>query len=203
MNKHFPILRSPRLRLRALTPADGPALFAIHSDAEWMRWYGVDPLVDEAQGQQLAELFAGWFTAGTGYRWALERKEDKRLIGTCGLFRWNKSWHNCVTGYEIARDCQGQGYMREALEVILDFGFNMMMVHRIQAETHPDNLASIALLERLGFRFEGMHREQAFWGGRFYDLNCFSLLEQEWRAGKREHNRPAKAASGEASGQSG
>jgi [ribosomal protein S5]-alanine N-acetyltransferase len=187
MNRHFPVLRTQRLRLRALTAADGPALFAIHSDPEWMRWYGVDPLVEESQGAQLAELFASWFNAGTGYRWGLERKEDRRLIGTCGLFRWNKSWHNCVTGYEIAQDCQGKGYMREAMESVLDFGFNMMLLHRIQAETHPDNINSIELALRLGFRFEGIHREQAFWNGRFHDLNCYSLLEQDWR----DHRRTA------------
>jgi [ribosomal protein S5]-alanine N-acetyltransferase len=192
MSKHFPTLRTPRLRLRALTPSDGPALFAIHSDPEWMRWYGVDPLVEESQGTQLAELFASWYTSGTGYRWGLERKEDKRLIGTAGLFRWNKSWHNCVTGYEIAQDCQGQGYMREALEHILDFGFNLMLLHRIQAETHPDNAASIGLATRLGFQFEGVHREQAFWNGRFFDLNCYSLIEQDWRRTRRRTSATTK-----------
>jgi ribosomal-protein-alanine N-acetyltransferase len=104
------------------------------------------------------------------------------LIGTCGLFRWNKSWRNCVVGYEIARDCRAQGYMKEALTAVLEFGFNEISLHRIQAEMHPDNNASIALATRLGFRFEGVHREQAFWSGRYHDLNCYSLLAGEWRS---------------------
>jgi ribosomal-protein-alanine N-acetyltransferase len=177
----FPELHTARLRLREIRPTDTEALYAIHSDAEWMRWYGVDPLVDPSQASQLADLFAGWFHAGTGFRWALERCSDRRLIGTCGLFRWNRSWRNCVIGYEIARFCQRQGYMREALEAILEFGFSNMHLHRIQAETHPDNLPSIALARHMGFRFEGVHREQAYWGGRFHDLNCYSILEQDWR----------------------
>jgi ribosomal-protein-alanine N-acetyltransferase len=170
------------LQLREINVDDAPALFAIHSDPDWMRWYGVDPLTQPSQAEQLAELFRGWFKAGSGFRWGLERLADQRLIGTCGLFRWNKSWHNCVIGYEIARDCLRQGYMREALTAILEYGFRVMRLHRIQAETHPDNTASIALATRLGFRFEGTHREQAFWGHRFHDLNCYSLLEQDWRA---------------------
>lgn len=181
MNAPFPVLYTPRLQLRQITLSDADALFAIHSDAEWMRWYGVEPLTTPSQANQLAELFAGWFVAGTGFRWGLERRQDQRLIGTCGLFRWNKSWHNCVIGYEIARDCQRQGYMREALSAVLDYGFNAMRLHRIQAETHPDNAASIALAQRLGFRFEGVHRQQAYWGGRFHDLNCYALLEPDWR----------------------
>lgn len=182
MTKLFPTLCTARLTLRQILPSDSPALFAIHSDAEWMRWYGVDPATEPEHAAQLAELFAGWFNAGTGFRWALERTQDNQLIGTCGLFRWNKSWHNCVVGYEIRRDCNGKGYMREALTAVLDYGFNMMQLHRIQAETHPDNLASIGLATRLGFRFEGVHREQAFWGDRFHDLHCYSLLERDWRA---------------------
>nr|WP_019141098.1 GNAT family protein [Noviherbaspirillum massiliense] len=180
MHPSFPVLATPRLRLRQIRSSDAEALFAIHSDAEWMKWYGVDPVTELRQADQLAELFASWFPAGTGYRWGLERLADRRLIGTCGLFRWNKSWHNCVIGYEVARDCQGQGYMREALTAVLDYGFDVMHLHRIQAETHPDNIASIGLATRLGFRFEGVHREQAFWAGRYHDLNCYSLLAREW-----------------------
>ncbi|WP_136417352.1 GNAT family protein [Herbaspirillum sp. ST 5-3] len=185
MIHRFPHLRTPRLHLREIDSSDAPALFAIHSDIEWMRWYGVDAITDQSQADQLAELFAGWFPAGTGFRWGLERIQDRRLIGTCGLFRWNKSWRNCVIGYEIERDSHGQGYMREALTAVLDYGFNIMHLHRVQAETHPDNLASIGLATHLGFRFEGLHREQAFWGGRYHDLNCYSLLEQDWRAVSR------------------
>lgn len=181
----FPQLQTSRLYLRQIRSTDAPALFSIHSDFEWMKWYGIDPLTDESQADQLAELFSGWFHAGTGFRWGLERISDRKLIGTCGLFRWNKSWRNCVIGYEIHRDCHGQGYMREALEAVLEYGFNRMLLHRIQAETHSQNLPSIGLAMRMGFRFEGVHREQAFWGGRFHDLNCYSLLEREWRAQPR------------------
>lgn len=180
MKNRFPILQTSRLILREIGTGDAEALFVIHSDADWMRWYGVEPIQNLLQAEQLAELFHSWFWNGTGFRWGLEQKSDGRLIGTCGLFRWNKSWHNCVIGYEIARDCQGQGLMREALIAILEYGFHVMRLHRVQAETHPDNIASISLARGLGFRFEGVHREQAFWGKRFHDLNCYSLLEQDW-----------------------
>lgn len=182
MTQLFPHLQTPRLHLRPIGPSDAAALFAIHADIDWMRWYGVDPVTDISQADQLAELFAGWFYAGTGFRWGLERRQDGRLIGTCGLFRWNKSWRNCVIGYEILRECHGRGYMREALTEVLDYGFSRMYLHRIQAEMHPDNVASIGLATRLGFRFEGVHREQAFWGAKYHDLRCYSLLEREWRA---------------------
>jgi ribosomal-protein-alanine N-acetyltransferase len=182
MTHLFPELETPRLRLREIVPSDATALFAIHSDTSWMRWYGVDPVTDLSQADQLAELFTEWFYAGTGFRWGLERRDDRQLIGTCGLFRWNKSWRNCVIGYEILHECHAQGYMREALTEVLDYGFGRMYLHRVQAEMHPDNIASIGLATRLGFRLEGVHREQAFWAGKYHDLHCYSLLEREWRA---------------------
>lgn len=182
MHLHFPVLSSPRLLLREISSADTDALFAMHSDSHTMRWYGVDPITRVAEAARLAELFSGWFAAGTGYRWGLQRREDNRLIGTCGLFRWNKSWRNCVVGYELGREYHGQGYMREALLCILEYGFSGMQLHRVQAETHPDNTPSIRLATELGFCFEGVHREQAFWDGQFHDLNCYSLLASDWRA---------------------
>jgi len=179
----FPTLLTMRLKLRQISADDTPALFTIHSDAEAMQWYGVDPLTHPAEALRLTELFAGWFTTGSGFRWALERHSDGRMIGTCGLFRWNHSWRNCVTGYELARDCQGQGYMREAMRAVLAYGFKEMQLHRVQAEAHASNAASIALARSLGFRFEGIHRQQAYWNARFHDLHCYSLLEPDWRSG--------------------
>ena len=189
--KAFPILSTARLQLREIVPLDAAALYAIHSDAEHMRWFGVDPLTEEDEGLRLAEQFANWFSAGTGFRWGLERKEDGRLIGTCGLFRWNRSWRNCVTGYELAKDCAGQGYMREALAAVLQYGFEEMHLHRIQAEAHGSNHASIGLASRMGFMLEGVHREQGYWGGQFHDLHCYSLLEDAWRA--THGSMPAKS----------
>jgi [ribosomal protein S5]-alanine N-acetyltransferase len=185
MTLPFPELHTARLRLRQLVATDADAMFVIYSNASAMQWYGVDPLTSQEQAQLLIELFAGWFSANVGVRWGIERCDDGRLIGSCGLFRWNKSWRNCLVGYELSRDCQTQGYMREALAVVLDYGFNEMGLHRVQAETHPDNAASIALLMRLGFCCEGLHREQGFWANRFHDLACYALLTYQWRTSKK------------------
>lgn len=185
----FPVLTTSRLLLREIGPADTESLFAIHSDAHTMRWYGVDPVTNLAEASRLTDLFSAWFTAGTGYRWGLQRCTDGQLIGTCGLFRWNRSWRNCVTGYELGRQFHGHGYMREAMACILDYGFAEMRLHRVQAEVHPENTASIGLAKRLGFQFEGVHREQAYWAGRYHDLHCHSLLAADWY--KHRNNLPA------------
>ena len=182
MDTPFPLLDTPRLHLREIALSDADALFAIHSDAPTMRWFGSDPLTHRDQAEQMAILFAGWYAAGTGIRWGIQRRDDARLIGTCGFFRWNKNWHCCLIGCELAVAMQGQGYMREALTAILAYGFQRMALHRIQAETHRANANSIALLNRLGFQLEGVHREQGYWNGEFHDLNCYALLAPTWNA---------------------
>lgn len=179
---HFPVLETSRLWLRETTPADARVLFAIHSDAEAMRWFGTEPLPDEQAAQKVID---GWAAARTlanpGIRWGIERRDDGRLIGTCGMFRWNRPWRACMVGYELARDAWGQGYMREALLAMLGFGFVQMQLNRVEAQVHPDNLASLKLVERLGFVREGLLREAGWWDGQAQDLLQFSLLRREQR----------------------
>lgn len=184
MNATFPVLATARLRLRALTSADAPAILRIHSDAETMRWFGTNPMQNIEEAERIIAAFNAWFVASSGVRWGIElddgAPDSARLIGSCGLFRWNKNWRHCALGYELARDCHGQGYMREALTAVLNFGYTTMGLHRVHAEIHRDNLASIRLVQGLGFRFEGVHRETAYWGEQWHDLGSHSLLAQEW-----------------------
>ncbi|MCP6726359.1 GNAT family N-acetyltransferase, partial [Klebsiella pneumoniae] len=77
--------------------------------------------------------------------------EGGPLIGSIGLFKWNPGWRCCTLGYELARGRQGQGLMSEALRAALAWGFEHMELNRIEAQVHPDNQASLKLLERLDF----------------------------------------------------
>lgn len=175
----FPALRTPRLSLRELVPTDAPALFAIHSDADNMRWFGADPMTDPAQAKALIETFAQWRThANPGTRWGIEHNGE--LVGSCGLYKWNRAWNSCSLSCELAPTARGQGVMSEALRSVLDWGFAHMHLHRVDAWVHPQNTASHALLQRLGFKIEGTLREAAFWSGQRHDLAMLGLLAREW-----------------------
>ena len=186
----FPSLETERLLLREIVAADAPAMFAIHGDADAMRWFGTDPLVDPAQAEKMIETFAGWRQMpNPGTRWGIERKSDGRLIGSCGLFKWNRGWKSCTTGYELARVAWGQGFMVEALSAALDWGFEHMALHRVEAQVNPENTASLKLLQRLGFVREGHLREAGFWLDRHHDLLQFGLLRGEYDGAVRgAHN---------------
>jgi len=177
----FPVLDTSRLVLREIASADAPALFAIYEDREHMRWYGIEPFPDlaavEARIKTLIDLRR---QTNPGTSWAITTRHHGALIGTCGLFAWNRAWRKCSVGYEIAKSAQGKGYMQEALTAALSWGFHTMAVNRIEAQVHPNNLRSVRLLQRLHFVEEGRLRQAAYWGNRFHDMLQLSMLREDW-----------------------
>lgn len=180
----FPIIATERLWLREIVDDDAPAIFAIQGNPQVMRWFGSDPLVDQTAALMLIRSFAGWRELmNPGTRWGLELKTREGLIGSAGLFSWNRQWRKCTVGYELSPEATGQGLMNEALHAILDWGFAQMQVNRIDAQIHPENVRSLVLVRKLGFVEEGRLREIARWGGRHHDMLQFSLLRREWQSG--------------------
>jgi [ribosomal protein S5]-alanine N-acetyltransferase len=177
----FPTLHTARLRLREIVDADAPALFAIHGDPDLMRWFGSDPLPDLNAARGLVRAFADWRElVNPGTRWGIERLAHPGLVGSVGLFSWNRQWRKCTVGYELAREAQGQGLMHEALGTVLPWGWRQMQLNRVEALIHPDNAASIRVVRGIGFVEEGRLREVGRWGGRHHDMLQFSLLRREW-----------------------
>jgi ribosomal-protein-alanine N-acetyltransferase len=175
----FPLIETQRLVLREVTNADTPALLSVHGDPDLMKWFGSDPIPDVRAAEGLVQTFAQWRFDGTGTRWGVQLKGESNLIGTCGLFRWDQRWKRCTTGYELAGAFHGRGLMREALDAMLHWGFTEMDINRVEALIHPQNMSSLHLAERLGFRREGLLREVGFWGGLHHDLLQYSLLRRD------------------------
>ena len=181
----FPFLSTDRLNLREIAPTDAADLYSIHGDPERMKWFGSDPLETEDDATNLIQTVASWRALpNPGVRWALERKGLPGLVGTCGLFSWNRSWKKCTLGYELQRSVEGKGLMQEALLAAIPWGFSEMELNRIEALVHRENTASLRLLERLGFFAEGTLRQVCFWGGKFHDMVQLSLLREEWKGGE-------------------
>lgn len=179
---HFPELETQNLLLREIADTDAEDLLSIHGDAQHMKWFGSDPLTDIGGARTLIQTFAKWREEpASGNRWGIQLKNMPGLIGTCGLFRWNRNWRTCVVGYEISPVHEGRGYMKEALTAVFPWGFREMELNRVEAQVHPDNRASLALLRGFGFVEEGRLREVGYWAGLHHDLTLHSLLKREWR----------------------
>lgn len=176
----FPVIETERLLLRALQPSDAPTILAIHGNRDAMKYFGSDPLHTLEEATARIQAFAGLRDLpNPGVRWGLECKADQTLIGTCGLFTWNRDWKKCATGYELAPAYRGQGFMTEALYAVFEWGFDAMALNRIEAQVHPENTASLKLLGALGFEREGLLRQVAYWDQRHHDLIQLGLLRSE------------------------
>jgi len=175
----FPILETRHLVLRETVEQDAEALFRIFSDPDVMRYYDVEAFTDLIQAQQLVARQHYRFEQKQRFRWGIALKETDELIGTCGFVLWERRQYYAEIGYDLASKYWRQGFMSEAAQAMVKFGFAHMDLHRIEAMVMPENIASLQLLRKLGFREEGLLRERGFWKGTFHDLILFSLLKQD------------------------
>lgn len=172
-------IRTERLRLRFLTPADAPAQFALFSDPQVMRYGASAPWTDPEQARRQIAQAQDDYAAGTAARLAVELQGA--LIGSVSLYDLDAQNRRCDLGYFLAPAHQGRGYMSEALRAALDLAFGAWDLNRIEADVDPRNAASIQLLERLGFQREGYMPERWIVNGEVCDTAFYGLLRKRWR----------------------
>lgn len=181
-NREFPQLETERLILREMTPDDVGFFFRhFNNDKIIERSCFPGPKSLEAAREELERYCIKPFKEQTGIRWGIGRKGIDVLIGTCGYYDWNKTAYRAEIGYDLDPVFWKQGLMTEALLVVLRYGFEKMKLNRIQAIIDSENARSFRLVKRLGFKKEGVLRQNSYFNGRFRDEICFSLLKHEWR----------------------
>ena len=176
--EHFPILKTQRLRLRAVDQHDADDLYAIFSDEETMRYFGSNPFTGLTEAQDLIARRQADYAERRTLRWCITRGDDDRAIGSCGFHSFGEG--RAEVGYILSREYWGQGIMPEALAAILSYGFTEMELHRIEAIIDISNERSKNLLLKLGFTYEGNLRQRYPFGGQFLDEHYFGLLRDEW-----------------------
>ncbi|MFN4115470.1 MAG: GNAT family N-acetyltransferase [Inhella sp.] len=179
-------LDTARLQLRALQPADAPALFAIHAAPEFARYWSSPPWTALTQAEQLIAQDQIDLATGEHIRLGIVRKADGALLGSCALDKLHGSNRRAEIGYGLGPAYWGSGYALEAVRVLLDFGFadaaaGGLGLHRVEADIDPENRGSAKLLERLGFSLEGRLRERWIVAGVISDSAIYGLLQCDWR----------------------
>jgi RimJ/RimL family protein N-acetyltransferase len=173
------LLHTERLTLRFIGGGDAEALFRLFSDPEALRYWSSTAWLHIAQAVDNIEQTLRAYQDGDSLRLALVLP-DGELIGTATLYGFDRRNHRCEIGYMLARPHWGKGYMREALAALIGYGFGTLELHRIEADIHPDNIASARILESLQFLREGHLRERWFVGGEVSDSIIYGLLRGDW-----------------------
>jgi ribosomal-protein-alanine N-acetyltransferase len=175
-----PELETERLVLREIVPADAEDLFRIFSDEETMRYWSCKPYTSVDQARRLIESLAEAARGGAGIHWAITLRGDDRLVGKLGYNEWRKAHRRGEISYIVAREHWGKGVVGEALGAALDYGFDHMNLHSVEAGVTPGNDASARMLQKLGFRLEGHLRENFLTDRGFVDSLIYSLLRSDW-----------------------
>lgn len=178
----LPLLQGPRVQLRMLRTDDVAQLYAQFSDPKVMRYWSRPPLMRIEDAQTLFEELDRGVRAGEFAQWAIARRSDDFMIGSCGLFAHQPEHRRAELGYALASAYWGQGYAAEALRLALDYAFGGLDLHRLQADVDPRNAASIRLLELFGFTREGLLRERWHVGGEIQDSVIYGLLARDYAA---------------------
>jgi len=112
-------------------------------------------------------------------------KKTDRLIGCLGLHHVNYLHKNAELGYWSGPKYWNQGYMTEAGRLVLGFAFRKLKIHRVWADAFTDNPGSQRVLEKLGFKKEGVRREQWLRFGQRKSDVCFGVLDREFENKKQ------------------
>ena len=116
---------------------------------------------------------------GKGYHFAITRKGDPTMIGYTSFWRMMPAHFRGEIGYALLPSYWKQGIMSEALERMLQFGFEELNLHSVEANVNPDNVGSKRLLEKLKFQREAYFRENYFFDGRFIDSEIYCRLAKD------------------------
>lgn len=143
-------LQTTRLTLRPLQPTDDVALLALRANPDVNRYIERAPPEDITQARMFIDTIMNNSLTQTVAYWAITLHEGD-LIGTICLWNFSEDRLTAELGYELHPAYQGLGFMNEAAQKVLDFGFTVLGLQTIQAVTHKDNVRSSRLLERNGF----------------------------------------------------
>jgi [ribosomal protein S5]-alanine N-acetyltransferase len=111
------------------------------------------------------------------------RVSDDQIVGFFNVSQIARgSLQSAYLGYAAAQKYAGQGYMREAIELVLRVAFSELRLHRLEANIQPGNHVSIALARRAGFKREGFSPRYLKISGRWRDHERWALLAEDWRA---------------------
>ena len=172
----FKNLESQRLVLRRITTADVNEIFALRSNADVMK-YVPRPLctnLDEAMA--LINMIEKKLETNEGINWAITLKGNDTLIGYIGHYHIKWEHFRSEIGYMLSPEFKGKGIVTEAIQLIVQYGFNEMSMHSLEAVIDPANIASAKVLEKNNFIREAHFKENEFYDGRFLDAVIYSLL---------------------------
>lgn len=182
------LIETPRLLLRELNPDVFRQAMSTLSDEEQVKFFGYSSVDQLEKEKKFHEEGITMYGKSILYFHLIEKSSGK-VFGWCGFHTWYTRHSRAELGYVITDESmRGKGFMKEALPAVIQYGFETMKLHRIEALTSTTNEVSIGLLKSVGFVYEGLLREHYLKEGKMEDSIMFSLLQKEFKANTAQQN---------------
>jgi ribosomal-protein-alanine N-acetyltransferase len=173
------VVRGPNLSLRVLVAGDVPALFELGRSPEVSRFFSWGPYEAEAEAAAFVDSLDRQREAGERLEFGIFSNEGD-LLGVTGLSEFSQRDRRAVLGTWLGRAHWGTGANRESKSLLLAVAFGPLTLLRVTALASPQNVRSVAALQRLGFVHEGVLRGWHVHGGVPRDVAVLRMLREEW-----------------------
>lgn len=145
----------------------------------WLPWVPFN--IDLESSGRYAEASAADWDAARACRFAIRERTSRRFVGVIGLEAFAHLHESVELGYWLRVDAVRTGFMTEAGRAVVEWAFTSVNAHRIRVAAATDNHASLNVIRRLGFRFEGIARQAERCHGRWLDHAVFALIATDAR----------------------
>lgn len=173
------LLETERLILRPFCLEDAKHIFEIRSNEYVMKFMDSSFHNSLSDSEKFVESNLENQAKGNGYFWAIIEKTSNKFIGDFSIWSIDKVNNRGQIGYSLKKDYWQKGYMSEAMNVILRYGFTEIGIHSFEANINPLNDGSRKCLEKIGFKKEAYFRENYLFNGKYLDSEIYSLLESD------------------------
>jgi len=172
------ILTTNRLMLKSIKAEDREQFYKLFSDRKLLKYTDNEPHKTIKDTQLLIKKYHEEEKEGQSIRKAIYL--EKKYIGIISIYHINKKHKFATIGYLISEEYQNKGIMTEACFAIIKYIFNNLPINRIEAQVFVKNIASIKILEKLGFQKEGRLRQNFMINNKLEDSFMYSILKIEW-----------------------
>lgn len=174
------LIETPRLILRKMRVSDIDDMYDYAKREEVTKYLLWKEHKTRDHTDRYLKYVVSLYKTGKFFDFAVEYRENGRMIGTCGLASVDAD-NDCVEiGYVISPDYQGMGIATEALEAMLRFSFCDMRVNRAEARYMVENIASRKVMEKCGMTFEGIYRNKLYVKGKYRDIGVCAILAEDY-----------------------
>jgi len=178
----LPVLTGSRVTLREMRVSDATSLFAMLSTEEVARFISPPPTTIEG-----FERFIMWANreraAGTYACFAIVPHGMDTAIGIFQVRQIEPAWGTAEWGFAIGSPFWGTGAFSDGAKLVLDFAFETIGVHRLEARAAVQNARGNAALRKLGAVQEGVLRRSFLRNGQYLDQALWAILDEDWQMG--------------------